>query len=209
MPVETKMSAGPNRRMSLLMSAVSQMQDLREAYNAVFINSGNLNAETENEFLDSLMVGLLFSSSEGKPDENFIYKVRRLANFKQDLYKENKPVPCNNHFRFEYFRETSFMKKQCFAFIQEKRAKIVPVEIDEKSEVFQFEDLHYREKECTCCTEEQLELTDQLTEYLVNFKVLTSVIKNEEILVQEPIGNKEMSVEMLKFLEKEETMEVN
>ena len=61
------MSAAKERRMSLLFSTVrSQVAELRDAYNAVFINKGNLNAETEDEFIDSLMVSLLFSSSRGK-----------------------------------------------------------------------------------------------------------------------------------------------
>ena len=132
----------------------------------MFIGNGNQNAENEDDFIDSLMVGLLFSCNTGRPDEFYNYKVRRLVNFKQDLFNEKKPLVCNRHFHFEYFTEESVFKKQCFAFINTKKLKIVPVELNEVTEVFSLTEYHYREKECRCCSEENLKISDKMKGYL-------------------------------------------
>jgi hypothetical protein len=51
--------------------------------------------ETEEEFVERRMIALLFDSGKGNNDQNYIFKIRRLQNFSQDLFFNKLPIPCN------------------------------------------------------------------------------------------------------------------
>lgn len=132
---------------------------------------GSLNASQVNEM-----------SIVNKPDRNFIFKIRRLAHFQNDLYYNKAPIPTNKQFRFQYFMDDSILQRQAFALINEDIITIVPVDLNEIQEVTKKEYYHYPERDCNCCNEKRKELCVELRDiFLRNFKVLESFnVRGEE-----------------------------
>lgn len=145
------------------------------AYSAVFMKIDSKVCEDEEQFVNRRMIALIFESEEEAPDQSFIFKIRRLANFNSDLYFNKTPIPTDMHFRFQYFMEDSCLKRQAFALINAERIMIVPVDLAEITEVSQKEYYHYPDRECTCCNDVKKTIAKQLKEtYLTTFKVLES-----------------------------------
>ena len=82
------------RRMS------AQFTSKKYALNAVFIDLDTFGCENEEEFIQKQMVALLFENGEGRPDEKFVYKIRKLALWNVDLFTEKTPMACSGQFKF-------------------------------------------------------------------------------------------------------------
>lgn len=117
-----------------------------------------------------------------KPDRNFVFKIRRVAHFQNDLYYNQSPIPTNKQFRFQYFMDTSLIQRQAFALINEDLITVVPVDLNEVQTVTKKEYYHYPDRDCSCCNDKKKEISVKLREiYLRSFKVLESFnIRGEE-----------------------------
>lgn len=157
------------------------------------------------------MVALVFEGGKGSRDQTFIFKIRRLNHFNQDLFFYHQPIDCNLHFKFQYFTEESPLKKQALVMIKHDRMLVMPIQLSEGAEVTQKEFYHYEGNDCKCCTEAKRELATQLhNQYLDNFKILDSYNYGwGEEYREMNILKKDMVTDMINYLEKDDQIKTN